>query len=172
MLASLGRHRSGKYFVICATSWNLVCSWVCVLTVVSSRAPEIHNISGKWYIIFTATPDGDNPPPLQDAICPINCPAVNHRMFVLESSGSDPWTSDFPMKSMLNTYDQFAIDGTYFSYKDKLYHIYSCWENAYSAWPANLCITEMSDPWTVVSSLGQRQMVSPVMRNVGQCPKK
>ncbi|KAK8013041.1 alpha-N-arab-like proteininofuranosidase [Apiospora marii] len=123
-------------------------------------APEIHNISGKWYIIFTATPDGDNPPPLQDAICPINCPAVNHRMFVLESTGSDPWTSDFPMKSMLDTYDQFAIDGTYFSYKDKLYHIYSCWENAYSAWPANLCITEMSDPWTVSSSLSERQIVS------------
>lgn len=37
------------------------------------QAPEIHNISGKWYIIFSATPDFDNPPPLQDAACPINC---------------------------------------------------------------------------------------------------
>lgn len=37
-------------------------------------APEIHNISGTWYIIFTATPDFDNPPPMQDALCPINCP--------------------------------------------------------------------------------------------------
>lgn len=37
-------------------------------------APEIHNISGSWYIIFTATSDGDNPPPLLDALCPINCP--------------------------------------------------------------------------------------------------
>ncbi|KAK8058033.1 alpha-N-arab-like proteininofuranosidase [Apiospora phragmitis] len=129
-------------------------------------APEIHNISGKWYIIFTATPDGDNPPPLQDAICPINCPAVNHRMFVMESSGPDPWTSDFKIKSMLNTYDQFAIDGTYFSYKDKLYHIYSCWETAYSAWPANLCITEMSDPWTVSSNFSDRRMVSSPVHSV------
>ncbi|KAK8112305.1 Arabinanase/levansucrase/invertase [Apiospora kogelbergensis] len=123
-------------------------------------APEMHNISGKWYAIFTATPDGDNPPPLQDAICPINCPAVNHRMFVLESSGSDPWTSDFTMKSMLNTYDQFAIDGTYFLHKDRMYHIYSCWETAYSAWPANLCITEMSDPWTVASNFSDRRIIS------------
>lgn len=37
-------------------------------------APEIHNISGSWYAIFTATSDGDNPLPLLDALCPINCP--------------------------------------------------------------------------------------------------
>ncbi|KAK6223371.1 hypothetical protein LQW54_000488 [Pestalotiopsis sp. IQ-011] len=123
-------------------------------------APEIHNISGTWYIIFTATPDADNPPPLQDALCQFNCPAVNHRMFVLEGSGSDPWTADFTLKSMLNTYDQFAIDGTYFSFDGKLYHIYSCWENAYSAWPANLCITTLSDPWTVSSNFSDRRMIS------------
>lgn len=41
-------------------------------------APEVHSINGSWYIIFTATPDFDNPPPLQDAQCPVNCPAINH----------------------------------------------------------------------------------------------
>lgn len=40
-------------------------------------APEIHNISGSWYAIFTATSDGDNPAPLLDAMCPFNCP-VRH----------------------------------------------------------------------------------------------
>ena len=85
-------------------------------------------------------------------------------MFVLESSGSDPWTSDFTMKSMLNTYDQFATDGTYFLYKEKMYHIYSCWETAHSAWLANLCITQMSDPWTVSSNFSDRRVVSLVMR--------
>ncbi|ORY55849.1 alpha-N-arabinofuranosidase 2 [Pseudomassariella vexata] len=123
-------------------------------------APEIHNISGSWYIIFTATPDYDNPPPLQDALCPINCPAINHRMFVLEGSGSDPWKAEFSLKGMLNSYDQFAIDGTYFVKNEKLYHVYSCWEHAYSAWPANLCITEMSDRWTVKSNLSDRRMIS------------
>ncbi|KAK9418872.1 hypothetical protein SUNI508_07644 [Seiridium unicorne] len=123
-------------------------------------APEIHNISGTWYIIFTATPDSDAPPPLQDALCQFSCPAVNHRMFVLEGTGSDPWTADFPLKGMLNTYDQFAIDGTYFIYDDQLYHIYSCWDSAYSGWPANLCITTLSDPWTVATNFSGRRMIS------------
>ncbi|KAE8441027.1 hypothetical protein EG329_006091 [Mollisiaceae sp. DMI_Dod_QoI] len=123
-------------------------------------APEIHNISGTWYINFSATPDFDAPPPLQDAMCPFECPAVNHRMFVLQGDGPDPWTCNFTMKGMLNTFDQFAIDGTYFQYNDQLYHIYSCWENTYSAWPANLCITQLSDPWTVVSNLTDRRMIS------------
>lgn len=123
-------------------------------------APEIHNISGTWYIIFTATPDSDNPPPMQDAACPINCPAINHRMFVLEGSGPDPWTANFTLKSQLNTFDQFAIDGTYFILNNEIYHIYSCWEQQTSAWPANLCITHMSDPWTVDSNLTDRRMIS------------
>lgn len=59
----------------------------------------------------------------------IRTKAVNHRMFVLESSGPDPWESEYTMKAELDTYDQFAIDGTYFQYADKLYHIYSCWYN-------------------------------------------
>ena len=123
-------------------------------------APEIHQLNGTWYIIFTAAPDGDNPPPLQDAMCPINCPAINHRMFVLVGDGPDPWTANFSLKSMLNTYDQFAIDGTYFNYGGQLYHIYSCWEQTYSSWPANLCITHMSDPLTVDSNFTDRRMIS------------
>ncbi|KAJ9332716.1 CAZyme family GH43 [Paecilomyces variotii] len=123
-------------------------------------APEIHNISGKWYIIFSATPDSDSPHPLQDAMCRFSCPAINHRMFVLESSGPDPWTSTYNLKGMLNTFDQFAIDGTYFHHSNNLYHIYSCWEDKYSAWPANLCITRLSSPWNVTSSLLERRMIS------------
>lgn len=52
------------------------------------QAPEIHNISGKWYIIFSATPDFDNPPPLQDAACPINCVGT-----VCQRRLSDPGSS-------------------------------------------------------------------------------
>ncbi|PLN77547.1 alpha-N-arabinofuranosidase 2 [Aspergillus taichungensis] len=123
-------------------------------------APELHHINQKWYIIFTATPDKDAPPPLQDAKCPFNCPAVNHRMFVLESSGPDAWTSSYALRSTLDTFDQFAIDGTYFHHADQLYHIYSCWKEAYSAWPANLCITRMSDPLTINSTLSDRAIIS------------
>jgi GH43 family beta-xylosidase len=82
-------------------------------------------------------------------------------MFVLEGTGSDdPWTASFSIKAELNTFDQFAIDGTYFQYEKGLYHIYSCWEDQYSSWPANLCITRMSDPWTVSSSLAERRTIS------------
>jgi GH43 family beta-xylosidase len=83
-------------------------------------------------------------------------------MFVLEGDGPDPWTCNFTMKTPtgLNTFDQFAIDGSYFQYNDNLYMIYSCWENAYSGWPANLCIVTMSNPYTVASNLTDRRIIS------------
>ena len=81
-------------------------------------------------------------------------------MFVLESSGPDAWASSYALKSTLDTFDQFAIDGTYFHHADQLYHIYSCWEDTYSAWPANLCITRMSDPLTINSTLSDRAIIS------------
>lgn len=74
--------------------------------------------------------------------CDFTCPAVNHRMFVLESSGSDIWSSDYKLKAELDTYDQFAIDGTYFQHESGLYHIYSCWYDGHTSWPAMLCITK------------------------------
>lgn len=87
-------------------------------------------------------------------------PAINHRMFVLEGDGPNPWAADFTLKGELNTYDQFAIDGTYFIHNQQIYHIYSCWQEQTSAWPANLCITHMSDPWTVDTNLTDRRMIS------------
>ena len=123
-------------------------------------APELHNIDNKRYIIFTADPSYDSPPPETDMFCDYTCPAVYHRMYVLESSGSDPWNSNYSMKAQLNTYDQFAIDGTYFQHSTGLYHIYSCWYRKYDGWPANLCITKMSNPWTVTSNLTSRQIIS------------
>lgn len=105
-------------------------------------APELHQINKRWYIIFTADPDSDSPIPEVDMLCDFNCPAVHHRMYVLEGEGDDPWTSNFTYKEELNTFDQFAIDGTYFQHKTGLYHVYSCWFSEYMSWPANLCITK------------------------------
>ena len=71
-------------------------------------------------------------------------------MFVLESSDSDLWTFNYTLKSQLDTYGQFAIDGTYFQHSTGLYHIYSCWYRAYDGWPSNLCITKskcLSSPY-------------------------
>ncbi|MCJ1308218.1 hypothetical protein MMC25_001871 [Agyrium rufum] len=123
-------------------------------------APEIHAIDNRWYVIFTADPNYDSPPPATDMWCPFNCPAVNHRMFVLESSATDIWDSNYTIKSQLNTYDQFAIDGTYFQHSSGLYHVYSCWETQYSAWPSNLCIAKMSNPYTVKTNFTERAIIS------------
>lgn len=116
-------------------------------------APELHFLNGLWYIIFTADVDADMPSPEQDMLCDFNCPAVNHRMFVLESSSADPWTSEYTFKAQLDTFDQFAIDGTYFVHPSTgaLYHVYSCWEAQYTSWPSMLCISPLADPWTLAS---------------------
>ncbi|KAF2102324.1 alpha-arabinofuranosidase II [Rhizodiscina lignyota] len=123
-------------------------------------APELHHLNGKWYVIFTADPNSDSPPPEVDMYCDYTCPAVHHRMYVIEGSGDDPWSASFSMKAQLNTYDQFAIDGTYFQHDTGLYHIYSCWYRQYDGWPANLCITKMSNPWTVSSNFSERVILS------------
>ncbi|KAK7622194.1 alpha-N-arab-like proteininofuranosidase [Phyllosticta citricarpa] len=123
-------------------------------------APELHQIDDNWYVIFTADPRSDSPPPEVEMLCDQSCPAVHHRMYVLEGLGDDPWEAQYTFKSQLDTYDQFAIDGTYFQHSTGLYHIYSCWVRAYDAWPANLCITKMSNPWTVASNFSQRQILS------------
>jgi len=123
-------------------------------------APEIHNIDGSWWVIFTADPNYDSPPPEVEMWCEYNCPAVNHRMFTAVGDGADPWTAQYRYHSELETYDQFAIDGTYFQHKDQLYHIYSCWYHKYDGWPANLCITKLSDPSTTVSPFSERQVIS------------
>ncbi|KAF2147401.1 glycoside hydrolase family 43 protein [Aplosporella prunicola CBS 121167] len=124
-------------------------------------APELHEFDGQWYVIFTADPNGDSPPPEVDMYCEWSCPAVHHRMYVLEGTGSaDPWGASYAYKAQLNTYDQFAIDGTYFRHSTGLYHIYSCWQRVYDGWPANLCIAKLADPWTVESNLTERQVIS------------
>lgn len=114
-------------------------------------APELHQFEDKWYIIFTADVDPDSPKPEKDMLCDYSCPAVNHRMFVLESSTSDPWTSQYNMKAELNTDNQFAIDGTYLQVEGQLYHVYSCWYDAYTSWPAMLCITRSKSSLSAAS---------------------
>ncbi|KAF2436189.1 Arabinanase/levansucrase/invertase [Tothia fuscella] len=123
-------------------------------------APELHYLEGQWWVIYTADPHYDQPIPELDMLCTFNCPAVNHRMFTLVGDGADPWTANFAFKSELNTYDQFAIDGTYFKHKTGLYHVYSCWDSKFESWPANLCVTKMSSPSQVASPVEARSTIS------------
>ena len=123
-------------------------------------APELHFLDDNWYVIFTADPRNDSPPPEVEMWCEYNCPAVHHRMYVVEGIGSDPWEAEYSYKGEVDTYNQFAIDGTYFKHDTGLYHIYSCWYRQYDGWPANLCITKLENPWTVSSPFSERQIIS------------
>ena len=51
-------------------------------------APELHNVAEKWYVIFTADPSSDSPPPETDMFCDFSCPAVNHRLVDPDSMAS------------------------------------------------------------------------------------
>lgn len=89
-------------------------------------------------------------------------------MFVVRGSGPDndtlpnPYDATWGEAVKLNTYNSFAIDGTYFLHNEKLYHIYSCWETKYSVWPAMLCITEMykNNPAKVQTKESGRNIIS------------
>ncbi len=103
-------------------------------------APELHYLSGKWYIYFAAD-DGDN---------------YNHKMFVLESDSEDALGS-YQLKGKINSpSDKWAIDGTVLEYKQKLYFIWSGWEGNENV-SQNLYIAEMINPYTIKS---ERIMIS------------
>ncbi|MCF0234107.1 MAG: glycoside hydrolase family 43 protein [Thermoguttaceae bacterium] len=83
-------------------------------------APEIHFIDGRFYIIFAAD-NGEN---------------RNHRTYVLVSETDDPfgkyalegplYTGDSPDDAASN---RWAIDATIFRYREKMYLIWSGWED-------------------------------------------
>lgn len=59
---------------------------------------------------------------------------------------------DFTMYTHAGMYCAVNTFGDIHSFGKLRYH-------AYSSWPANLCITKMSDPWTVTSNLTERQII-------------
>jgi GH43 family beta-xylosidase len=94
-------------------------------------APELHFLDDKWYIYFAAS-NGDN---------------ATHRMFVLESAGTDP-LGPYECKGEVATPSgNWAIDGTVLEYQSKRYFIWSGWEE-YSQ-QQNLYIAQMEDPLTL-----------------------
>ncbi len=104
-------------------------------------APEIHYLQGKWYIYFAAD-DGND---------------VNHRMYVLESTGATP-ISTYTFKGQLKpTTDKWAIDGTILNYNNQLYLVWSGWQGDNTPGTQQLYIAKMSDPFTIS---GDRVMIS------------
>jgi GH43 family beta-xylosidase len=98
-------------------------------------APELHFLNDKWYMYFAAD-DGNN---------------NNHRMYVVENASADPMVGDWEFKGKVaDKLDRWAIDGTVFEHKRKLYMLWSGWEGETNG-QQNIYIAKMSNPWTISS---------------------
>lgn len=105
-------------------------------------APELHYVAGKWYMYFAADNGQD----------------VNHRMYVLENSATDPTTRNWTFKGKISdTSDKWAIDGSVFEYKGDNYFIWSGWRGDNDPGIQQLYIAKMINPWTLE---GERIMLS------------
>jgi GH43 family beta-xylosidase len=117
-----------------STGWNRSNVW----------APELHYIDGRWYIYYAA---GESGPPY-----------IYQRSGVLQSSTDDPFSA-YTDKGVLytgdnpdmNTNNIWAIDLSVFSYKDKLYAIWSGWltQAATDKTSQHLYLAEMGNPYTM-----------------------
>lgn len=98
-------------------------------------APELHFLSGKWYIYFAADDTGGDD---------------NHRMFVLENPNADPTTGTWTFKGKIfDSSDQWAIDGSVLTIGTNNYFIWSGWENVATKFKQYIYLAAMSDPWTI-----------------------
>ncbi|KHJ38001.1 extracellular exo-alpha-(1-_5)-L-arabinofuranosidase [Pedobacter glucosidilyticus] len=104
-------------------------------------APEIHFIEGKWYVYFAAD-DGNN---------------QNHRMYVLENNAANPFEGNWVFKGKVHDKtDKWAIDGSVFYHKNKLYMVWSGWEGDTNG-KQEIFIAKMKNPYTIK---GKRYKIS------------
>lgn len=97
-------------------------------------APELHFLSGKWYIYFAADNGSDD----------------NHRMFVLENANADPSTGTWTYKGKIfDSSDQWAIDGSVLTIGAQNYFVWSGWENIATKYKQYIYLAAMSNPWTI-----------------------
>jgi GH43 family beta-xylosidase len=96
-------------------------------------APEIHFIDGKWYIYFAAG-EAEN--------------VWNIRMYVLESSSSNPLSGTWIERGKIDTgIDSFSLDATTFVHNGERYLVW-----AQKNPDSNLYIAKMSSPTTITGS--------------------
>ena len=96
-------------------------------------APEIHFINNKWYVYFAAD-NGKN---------------ETHRLYVLENASPDPLNGTWILKGKISDpSDKWAIDGSVFKYRRKLYMIWSGWEGDING-RQDIYIAKMKNPYTI-----------------------
>lgn len=100
-------------------------------------APEIHFIDGRWYVYFAAGRSDD---------------VWRIRMYVLQSSGPDPFTSTWTEKGRLVTpWETFSLDASTFVHAGVRYLIWAQ-QPPGTAVNSSLYIARMSDPWTITGT--------------------
>jgi GH43 family beta-xylosidase len=104
-------------------------------------APELHFVSGKWYIYFAADA-GTN---------------ESHRLWVIENSAADPTVGTWVMKGKLtDPSDTWAIDPSEFEVAGKNYVLWSGWSGDTNG-VQHIYIARLKNPWTID---GNRALIS------------
>jgi GH43 family beta-xylosidase len=105
-------------------------------------APELHFISGKWYIYFAGDADKRND---------------THRIWVLENSARDPTTGTWGMKGELaDPADKWAIDPSVFENRGKWYVVWSGWPDDVDG-EQDIYIARLKNAWRIE---GKRALLS------------
>lgn len=98
-------------------------------------APELHYISGSWYVYFAAAPNRE-----------IKNDAFQHRMYVIENKNENPLNGNWKFIGQVDSgIDAFCLDATVFTHRDKLYYV---WAQKHPEIRGNssLFIAEMESP--------------------------
>lgn len=98
-------------------------------------APELYFLDGKWYIYYSAGPNGTN--------------LGLQRTWVLENASADPTTGTWVDKGRIfnPTADFWAIDGTVLEQNGNRYFIWSGHDGIDAV--QRLYVSRMSNPWTL-----------------------
>lgn len=103
-------------------------------------APELHRVSGRWYIYFAAAPDSD-----------INDDTFDHRVFCLENENEDPLSPHWVERGQVDTgRDTFALDATSFEHQGEQYLVWGQ-QDLDIAGHSNIYIAKMRNPWTLAT---------------------
>jgi GH43 family beta-xylosidase len=116
-------------------------------------APELHYFDGKWYIYYTAGPNGTD--------------LGQQRTWVLENAAADPTTGTWTDKGRLYNpgADFWAIDGTVLEQNGNRYFIWSGHDGIDAV--QRLYISRMSNPWTLTGSRVELSHPEYAWENVG-----
>lgn len=108
-------------------------------------SPELHRISGKWYLYFEADNDENTD---------------DHQLYVLENTSDNPTEGTFRMKGAIKTNEEwnFGLHPTCVVVSGQLYLLWSGWQQRRSETETQcIYIARMKNPWTLAS---ERVMLS------------